>query len=161
MEEEFQGYDIATEVLFTDTLPSTVYQEEIAKYLQNYACEKNFPVKSVKFKKKMDGYVGFSLDYYIIAKRLPPIPGGWEVQVHKFIPQQRKVVVAVKLDKDEKPVPTFKYLLKMIDEYTKEGLKIYATDEIVNLYGAKGQFYVAEGHPLLLDEFEQVVEEMR
>ena len=53
----------------------------------------------------------------ILAKRLPPIPGGWDVTVESYEPEERIIPLNVKPETGE----INRFIVKMMEEYVKEG----------------------------------------
>ncbi len=149
-------------ILAETVLPSTIYQDEIGQKLQEYAASQNYPVGRVKYSKVMDGYVGFGTDYYVIAEKMPPIPGGWAVSILSFSPKTTRFLVIISAKDDfNKPAPALKFIVQMMEEYKKDGLVIVPTEDYEDVYGSRAQYYQVTGHPVLIDALEEFLENMR
>lgn len=102
-----------------------------------------YPLHKAKLHNKLDAYVGFSPKYMILAKRLPPIPGGWDVTVESYEPEERIIPLNVKPETGE----INRFIVKMIDEYVKEGLEMELSDKIYESYGTHLRDLKVVGHP--------------
>ena len=69
------------EVLAKTTFSSVIHNNEVCDEIVKWGNANGYPVTKAKLQNKLDAYVGFSPEYMILAKRLPPIPGGWDVTV--------------------------------------------------------------------------------
>ena len=106
----------------------------------------------------MEGYVGFSPDnYFIKATRLPPVPGGWKVVVEKYEAETRIIPLNVNPTTHE----VNRFVLKMVDEYVKEGLKMEMAEKPYESYGTLLLDLKVTGHPVLINTFEDFIENMR
>jgi len=143
-------------ILTETTLPSIYNNNDICDAIVAWGNKNNYPLQKARKMDKMKGYVGFSTNYFIIAKRLPPIPGGWEVTVESFEPASK--VIALNTDKSG---TINRFILKMMDEYRLEGLKLDLSDNVYQNYGYDFRDVTATGHPLLIDAFEDFIENMR
>jgi len=154
---------MSDKVLFETTLPSMIHNNEVTKELVRIGQEQNYPIAKAKYYTKLETYAGFSVDYMIIANRLPPVPGGWQVQIKSFEPQQRQVMVNVKLKEENgKTVGEVNNLvLRMIEEFRKEGLKIEIEDDCKEFYGNPVRAINVTGHTILQEDFEDFIEGMR
>lgn len=150
-------------VLFETTLPSIIHNNEVAKELVKIGKEQNFPIEKAKYYTKLENYAGFGVDYMIVADRLPPIPGGWKVKIVSFEPERRQVMVNVRLkEEDGKTVGEINNLvMRMIEEFRKDGLKIEIEDECTEFYGNPVRVINVVGHTILQDDFENFIEGMR
>ena len=101
-----------TDILAKTTFPSVIHNNEICDEIVKWGNANGFPLKKAKMQSKLDAYVGFSPEYMIIAKRLPPIPGGWDVVVEKYQPEERIIPLNVKAGTTE----INRFIVKMIDE---------------------------------------------
>jgi hypothetical protein len=138
-----------SEILAEATFPSVIHNNEVSEEIVKWGNKNGFPLKKAKLYNKMDAYVGFSPDnYFIKATRLPPVPGGWKVVVEKY-------------EAEERYIPLNRFILKMIDEYEKEGLKLVMKDETYESYGSFLRDLVVTGHPVLINTFEDFIENMR
>jgi hypothetical protein len=104
----------------------------------------------------MGTYVGFSKTYYIKADRRPPIPGGWDLTVEDFEPETR--IIPLNTDKDG---VVNRFVLKMVEEFEKEGLEMKLADTWYDSYGYVLRDLSVTGHPLLINNFEDIIENMR
>ena len=105
-----------SEILAKTNFTSVVQKNEVCDEIVKWGNANGFPLQKAKLYNKMDSYVGFSPEgYYITAKRLPPIPGGWEVVVEKYQPEER--IIPLNVNKETGEVN--KFILKMIEEYEK------------------------------------------
>lgn len=148
------------EILAEATFPSVIHNTEVPEEIVKWGNKNGFPLKKAKLYNKMDGYVGFSPDnYYILAKRLPPIPGGWRVVVEKYEAEMRIIPLNVQPGTNE----VNRFILKMIEEYEKEGLKMELAkpEETYDSYGTMLRDLKVWGHPVLLNAFEDFIENMR
>ena len=153
-----------TTVVYTQTLPSLVHNNEIGSELIKVGKTQNYIIEKVKNYTKLNQYIGFGKNYMITAKRLPPIPGGWNLEILTFSPEKRELMVNVKISKDDNGNlvgEVNSLVVRMIEEYKKEGLFIEVEQEPKEIYGNFVRFIHAEGHPLLLDSFEDFIENMR
>ena len=101
-----------SEILAQTTFTSVVQKNEVCDEIVKWGNANGFPLHKAKLYNKMDAYVGFSPEgYYIKAKRLPPIPGGWEVIVEKYELEER--IIPLNVNKETGEVN--KFILKMID----------------------------------------------
>lgn len=151
-------------VLYETTLPSIIHNDEICAELVKISLRENFPVQKAKFSNKFEKYVGFGANYEIYADKLPAIPGGWKVSIVEFEPEEKYLLVNVTSKTNEHGAEIFeinRYVLQMFDEFKKEGLIINLTEEYEKVYGAFARKIYAKGHPALLDNLEEFVENMR
>ena len=75
------------EVLAKTTFSSVIHNNEVCDEIVKWGNANGYPVTKAKLQNKLDAYVGFSPEYMILAKRLPPIPGGWDVTVEATNPK--------------------------------------------------------------------------
>ena len=54
-----------------------------------------------------------------------------------------------------------RFILKMMDEYVKEGLKMELSDEVYESYGTYLRDLKVTGHTVLINTFEDFIENMR
>ena len=133
-----------SEILAEATFPSVIHNNEVCEEIVKWGNKNGFPLQKAKLYNKMDGYVGFSPDnYFIKATRLPPVPGGWKVVVEKYEAEVNR------------------FILKMMDEYVKEGLKMELSDEVYESYGTYLRDLKVTGHTVLINTFEDFIENMR
>lgn len=150
-------------ILFTTILPSYIHNDEIVKELVKLSKEQNYPVEKAKLYKKLEKYAGFGTDYMVTAKKKPPIPGGWDIEITSFVPEQKQVMLNVDLQEEngKKVGVVNKLVLKMLEEYQKEGLVIEIEEEPKEFYGNWVRVLKASGHPIVLEQLEDFVENMR
>lgn len=144
------------EILKTADFPSVIHNNEVSEEIVKWGCANSFPVKKAKLIYKLDAYVGFSPEYMIVAKRKPPIPGGWAVTVEKFVPEERTIPLNVNAKGEVN-----RFILKMMEEYEKEGLIVSLSDKVYNSYGSDLRDVTVKGHMILVNMFEDFVENMR
>lgn len=151
-------------VLYETTLPSIIHNDEICAELVKISVREKFPIQKAKFSSKLEKYVGFGANYQISADKLPAIPGGWKVSIIEFEPAEKHLLVNVTSKKNNQGKEVFevnRYVLQMFDEFRKEGLTIELTEDYEKVYGAFARKIYAKGHPVLLDNLEEFVENMR
>lgn len=85
-------------------------------------CQRLSPGKAKLFK-AFGTYCGFSPKYFIRADRRPPIPGGWDITVEDFEPETR--IIPLNVDKEGN---VNRFVLKMVEEFRKEGLGMELAD---------------------------------
>ena len=147
-----------SEILEEATFPSVIHNNEVCEEIVKWGNKNGFPLEKAKLYNKMEGYVGFSPDnYFIKATRLPPVPGGWKVVVEKYEAEERITPLNVKPGTTE----VNRFILKMIDEYKKEGLKMEMAEESYESYGLHLLDLKVTGHPVLINAFEDFIENMR
>ena len=147
-----------SEFLAEATFPSVIHNNEVCEEIVKWGNKNGFPLQKAKLYNKMDGYVGFSPDnYFIKATRLPPVPGGWKVVVEKYEAESRIIPLNVKPGTNE----VNRFILKMMDEYVKEGLKMELSDEVYESYGTYLRDLKVTGHTVLINTFEDFIENMR
>ena len=54
-----------------------------------------------------------------------------------------------------------KFIIKMMEEYRKEGLSIEVGEAFSEVYGSSVRDLRCTGHPILVDGFEEFIENMR
>lgn len=147
-----------SEILAETTFPSVIHNNEVCDEIVKWGNANGYPLQKAKLYNKMDAYVGFSPDgYYVKANRLPPIPGGWKVVVEKYEPEVRIIPLNVKKDTGE----VNKFILKMMDEYVKDGLRMELADEWYESYGTVLRDLKVTGHNVVINTFEDFIENMR
>ena len=147
-----------SEILAETTFSSVIHNNEVSDEIVKWGNANGYPLVKAKLYNKMEGYVGFSPDnYFIKATRLPPIPGGWKVVVEKYEAESRIIPLNVKPETGE----VNRFIVKMMDEYTKEGLKMELSDNIYESYGSHLRDLKVTGHPVLINNFEDFIENMR
>ena len=152
------------EILVSTTFSSVIHNNEICDEIVKWGAANGYPVEKAKLSSVLEAYVGFTPEYMIIAKRQPPIPGGWDVTVQKYEPETRIIPVNVKVKTDAEGNKTYeinKFIVKMMEEYRKEGLKIEISGAFSEAYGSSVRDLHCTGHHLLVDGFEEFIENMR
>lgn len=144
-------------VVKTGTLSSIIHNSEVCDEIVKWGQENGFPVKKAKLNNQLGGYVGFDTNYYVQAKRQPPIPGGWDVVVEKFEPETR--IIPLNVDKEKGEINRF--VGKMIKEYELEGLKMELAPKWYDSYGTTLRDLKVTGHKELINTFEEFIENMR
>lgn len=147
-----------SEILAEATFPSVVHNTEVSAEIVKWGKANGFPVQKAKLYNKMDGYVGFSPEnYFIKVTRLPPVPGGWKVVVEKYEAETRIIPLNVKPGTTE----VNRFILKMVDQYKLEGLQMEFATESYESYGTYLLDLKVTGHPVLINAFEDFIENMR
>mgnify|MGYP003313464711 FL=1 len=146
------------EILKETTFPSVIHDNEICDELVKWGNENGYPVEHAKKIFKWESFAAFSPnDYFIQAKRLPPIPGGWAVTVEKYEGEERYIPLNVPKDTGE----VNRFILKMMDQYKMEGLRMELADTWYESYGSWLRDLKVYGHPFLVNQFEDFIENMR
>lgn len=151
-------------ILYTTNLPSIIHNDEICAELVKISVREGYPVQKAKWNNALDKYVGFSLEHVITATKLPPIPGGWAIEISAFEESYHEMMVPVKSRLDaggNEKGEINKFVLQMLDEFRKEGLKIEVGNEYEKVYGSLAKKVRAWGHPILLDKLDEFIENMR
>ena len=147
-----------SEILAEATFPSVIHNNEVCEEIVKWGNKNGFPLTKAKLYNQMEGYVGFSPDnYFIKATRLPPVPGGWKVVVEKYKAETRIIPLNVNPTTHE----VNRFVLKMVDEYVKEGLKMEMAEKPYESYGTLLLDLKVTGHPVLINTFEDFIENMR
>lgn len=144
-------------VLKQATLSSVIHNNEVSEEIVKWGNANGYPLKKAKLNNKMNGYVGFSPSYYIKATRQPPIPGGWDIVVEDFEPEER--IIPLNVNKETGEVN--KFILKMIAEYEIEGLTLELAPTWYDSYGTVLRDLKVIGHTVLINNFEDFIENMR
>ena len=100
---------------------------------------------------------GYPLTNMIKATRRPPVPGGWDVVVETYEAETRIIPLNVNNETGE----TNRFILKMIEEYKKEGLTMEMAETWYESYGTYLRDLKVTGHPILINAFEDFIENMR
>ena len=137
-------------------LPSVIHNNECSEAIVKWGNENGYPLIKAKMFDAMGTYVGFSKNYFIRADRRPPIPGGWDLTVEEFEPETR--IIPLNTDKDG---VVNRFVLKMVEEFEKEGLEMQLADTWYDSYGYVLRDLSVTGHPLLITNFEDIIENMR
>ncbi len=147
-----------SEILTETTFSSVIHNNEVCDEIVKWGNANGYPLQKAKLYNKMDAYVGFSPDnYFIKATRLPPIPGGWKVVVEKYEAEERIIPLNVNPTTGE----VNKFILKMMDEYVKDGLKMILDDNWYESYGTHLRDLHVIGHHVVINTFEDFIENMR
>lgn len=146
------------EILAETKFSSVIHNNEVSDEIVKWGNANGYPLLKAKLYNKLKAYVGFSpAGYMIKAEKLPPIPGGWRVTVEKYEAEERIIPLNVQPGTNE----VNRFILKMMDEYVKEGLKMELADDVYESYGAYLRDLKVIGHPLLINAFEDFIENMR
>lgn len=146
------------EILAQTKFPSVIHNNEVCDEIVKWGNANNYPLQKAKLYNRMKAYVGFSPDGYLIkATKLPPIPGGWDVVVEDYEAEERIIPLNVKPG----TIEVNRFVMKMIEEYVKEGLKMELADEAYESYGTYLRDLKVTGHPVLINAFEDFIENMR
>ena len=137
-------------------LPSVIHNNECSEAIVKWGNENGYPLIKAKMFDAMGTYVGFSKNYFIRADRRPPIPGGWDLTVEECEPETR--IIPLNTDKDG---VVNRFVLKMVEEFEKEGLEMKLADTWYDSYGNVLRDLSVTGHPLLITNFEDIIENMR
>ena len=151
-------------ILYSTTLSSVIHKEEICQELVKLSVKENYPIQKAKWNNTLEKFVGFSREYMITAAKLPPIPGGWQIEISGFTEGYHEMLVPVKSQLDttgQECGEINKFVLQMLEEFRKEGLEIIVSDEYEQVYGSLAKKIKAWGHPLLLDKLDEFIENMR
>ena len=151
-------------IIATTDFPSLIHNAEVCGEIVKWGNNNKYPLQKAKLITKLDAYVGFAPEYMIVARRKPPIPGGWTVTVEKYEAETRVIPVNVKPVKKADGSSDYeinKFVLKMMDEYRKEGLTIDISNTPSEVYGSMTREITATGHPILVEAFEEFIDNMR
>lgn len=143
-------------VIKEGTLPSWVHKEDLAAALLEWSAKTGYPVGRAKYWQAWQTYAGFAENYYVKAVHLPPIPGGWRLELTSFTPEGRDVALPCKKGTWE----LNKYVLKMLEEYKQDGLRLEVAPAGYENYGLAWRNLHAIGHPLLLNMLTDFLEEL-
>lgn len=145
------------EILKTDSFSSVIHNNEVCAEIVKWGKANGYPVEKAKLYNSLNGYVGFSPEFMIKAVRRPPVPGGWDVTVETYEAETRIIPLNVNKETGE----ANRFILKMIEEYKKEGLKMELSDTWYESYGTHLRDLKVIGHPILINAFEDFIENMR
>ena len=146
-----------SEVLVTDSFPSVIHNNEVCDEIVKWGNAKGYPVKKAKLYNAFGAYIGFTPEIMIKAVRRPPVPGGWDVTVESYEPEERIIPLNVQPGTGE----INRFILKMMDEYVKEGLSMNLAESAYESYGTHLRDLTVKGHPALINSFEDFIENMR
>ena len=131
-----------SEVLATAEFSSVIHNNEVCEEIVKWGNKNGYPLTKAKLYNSLGGaYVGFAPGYLIKATRRPPVPGGWDVT--------------------KETGEANRFILKMIEEYKKEGLTMEMEEKWYESYGTYLRDLKVTGHPILINAFEDFIENMR
>ena len=132
------------EVLAKTTFSSVIHNNEVCDEIVKWGNANGYPVTKAKLHNKLEAYVGFSPEYMILT-------------VESYEPEERIIPLNVKAGTGE----INRFIVKMIEEYIKEGLKMDLSENIYESYGTHLRDLKVTGHPILINNFEDFIENMR
>ena len=128
-----------SEVLATAEFSSVIHNNEVCEEIVKWGNKNGYPLTKAKLYNSLGGaYVGFAPGYLIKATRRTPVPGGWDVTVETYDAETR-----------------------IIEEYKKEGLTMEMEEKWYESYGTYLRDLKVTGHPILINAFEDFIENMR
>jgi hypothetical protein len=122
-------------VLKKGELSSIIHNKEVSDEIVKWGSANGYPVEKAKLFKPFGTYCGFSPSYFIRADRRPPVPGGWDITVEDFEPETR--IIPLNVDKEGN---VNRFVLKMVEEFRKEGLEMKLADKWYDSYGYPTQW---------------------
>ena len=147
-----------SEVLATAEFSSVIHNNEVCEEIVKWGNKNGYPLTKAKLYNSLGGaYVGFAPGYLIKAPRRPPVPGGWDVTVETYDAETRIIPLNVNKETGE----ANRFILKMIEEYKKEGLTMEMEEKWYESYGTYLRDLKVTGHPILINAFEDFIENMR
>lgn len=147
-----------SEVLATAEFSSVIHNNEVCEEIVKWGNKNGYPLTKAKLYNSLGGaYVGFAPGYLIKATRCPPVPGGWDVTVETYDAETRIIPLNVNKETGE----ANRFILKMIEEYKKEGLTMEMEEKWYESYGTYLRDLKVTGHPILINAFEDFIENMR
>ncbi len=147
-----------SEVLATAEFSSVIHNNEVCEEIVKWGNKNGYPLTKAKLYNSLGGaYVGFASGYLIKATRRPPVPGGWDVTVETYDAETRIIPLNVNKETGE----ANRFILKMIEEYKKEGLTMEMEEKWYESYGTYLRDLKVTGHPILINAFEDFIENMR
>lgn len=147
-----------SEVLATAEFSSVIHNNEVCEEIVKWGNKNGYPLTKAKLYNSLGGaYVGFAHGYLIKATRRPPVPGGWDVTVETYDAETRIIPLNVNKETGE----ANRFILKMIEEYKKEGLTMEMEEKWYESYGTYLRDLKVTGHPILINAFEDFIENMR
>lgn len=147
-----------SEILATAEFSSVIHNNEVCEEIVKWGNKNGYPLTKAKLYNSLGGaYVGFALGYLIKATRRPPVPGGWDVTVETYDAETRIIPLNVNKETGE----ANRFILKMIEEYKKEGLTMEMEEKWYESYGTYLRDLKVTGHPILINAFEDFIENMR
>ena len=147
-----------SEVLATAEFSSVIHNNEVCEEIVKWGNKNGYPLTKAKLYNSLGGaYVGVAPGYLIKATRRPPVPGGWDVTVETYDAETRIIPLNVNKETGE----ANRFILKMIEEYKKEGLTMEMEEKWYESYGTYLRDLKVTGHPILINAFEDFIENMR
>lgn len=147
-----------SEILATAEFSSVIHNNEVCEEIVKWGNKNGYPLTKAKLYNSLGGaYVGFASGYLIKATRRPPVPGGWDVTVETYDAETRIIPLNVNKETGE----ANRFILKMIEEYKKEGLTMEMEEKWYESYGTYLRDLKVTGHPILINAFEDFIENMR
>lgn len=147
-----------SEILATAEFSSVIHNNEVCEEIVKWGNKNGYPLTKAKLYNSLGGaYVGFAPSYLIKATRRPPVPGGWDVTVETYDAETRIIPLNVNKETGE----ANRFVLKMIEEYKKEGLTMEMAETWYESYGTYLRDLKVTGHPILINAFEDFIENMR
>ena len=147
-----------SEVLATAEFSSVIHNNEVCEEIVKWGNKNGYPLTKAKLYNSLGGaYVGFAPGYLITSTRRPPVPGGWDVTVETYDAETRIIPLNVNKETGE----ANRFILKMIEEYKKEGLTMEMEEKWYESYGTYLRDLKVTGHPILINAFEDFIENMR
>ena len=147
-----------SEVLATAEFSSVIHNNEVCEEIVKWGNKNGYPLTKAKLYNSLGGaYVGFAPGYLFKATRRPPVPGGWDVTVETYDAETRIIPLNVNKETGE----ANRFILKMIEEYKKEGLTMEMEEKWYESYGTYLRDLKVTGHPILINAFEDFIENMR
>ena len=126
-----------SEVLATAEFSSVIHNNEVCEEIVKWGNKNGYPLTK--------------------ATRRPPVPGGWDVTVETYDAETRIIPLNVNKETGE----ANRFILKMIEEYKKEGLTMEMEEKWYESYGTYLRDLKVTGHPILINAFEDFIENMR
>ena len=147
-----------SEVLATAEFSSVIHNNEVCEEIVKWGNKNGYPLTKAKLYNSLGGaYVGFAPGCLIKATRRPPVPVGWDVTVETYDAETRIIPLNVNKETGE----ANRFILKMIEEYKKEGLTMEMEEKWYESYGTYLRDLKVTGHPILINAFEDFIENMR
>ena len=147
-----------SEVLATAEFSSVIHNNEVCEEIVKWGNKNGYPLTKAKLYNSLGGaYVGFAPGYLIKATRRAPVPGGGDVTVETYDAETRIIPLNVNKETGE----ANRFILKMIEEYKKEGLTMEMEEKWYESYGTYLRDLKVTGHPILINAFEDFIENMR
>ena len=137
-----------SEILATAEFSSVIHNNEVCDEIVKWGNANGYPLTKAKLYNSLGGaYVGFAPGYMIKATRRPPVPGGWDVVVETYEAETRIIPLNVNNETGE--------------TNKKEGLTMEMAETWYESYGTYLRDLKVTGHPILINAFEDFIENMR